>query len=189
MIVKLILAHDHDNAIGHEDGRLPWRSSLDMKRFKELTSGGTVIMGRKTFESLGRPNGLPNRTNLVISRTSGDTCFSRVETPNVYGFYDLETALDSSHFTRDPEVWIIGGATIYDYAIERQLVDEIHGTLIDVRSNAEVKLSYNLSDLREFIANQAEVGVKWNLATETPTVPQAADQAHVSLFYTLKKER
>jgi dihydrofolate reductase len=189
MIVKLILAHDHDNAIGHEDGRLPWRSSTDMQRFKALTTGHTVIMGRKTFESLGRPNGLPNRINLVISRTSGGTGFSREETPNVYGFYDLETALDSSHFTCDPEVWIIGGATIYDYAIERQLVDEIHGTLMNVHSNAEVKIGYNLSDLREFIATQAELGVKWNLQTEIPSVLQAPDQAQVLLFYTLKKER
>lgn len=186
MLVKLILAHDHDNAIGHEDGRLPWRSSLDMKRFKELTTGGTVIMGRKTFQSLGRPKGLPNRCNVVISRDENYTHNLDID---VVAYDSLEGAIGDAIFVKDPAVWIIGGATIYDYAIKHQLVDEIHGTLIDVHSNAEVKLGYNLSDLREFIASQAEHGVKWNLQTETPTVDQPSDQARVSLFYTLKKER
>jgi dihydrofolate reductase len=178
-MIKLILAHDRDNAIGYLDGRLPWKCSLDMQRFKQLTTGSTVIMGRKTFESLGRPAGLPNRTNYVVTSHILDY------QSTVYSYPTVEDAIIAAK----QDAWIIGGAQIYNYSIEHQLVDEIHGTLIDARTAADVKLTHNLSDLHEFVALQAEHGVKWNLQTEIPTSPQPDDQAHVALFYTLKKER
>ena len=81
MTVKMILAVDEGNAIGWDDGSLPWKIPADMKRFKELTTGHDVLMGWKTFISLRRPHGLPNRTNAVRSfaeRSSPDISFARV---------------------------------------------------------------------------------------------------------------
>ena len=64
-MINIIVAYDKNLAIG-KDNTLVWRQSADLKRFKELTSGHTVVMGRKTFESIGKP--LPNRRNIVITR-------------------------------------------------------------------------------------------------------------------------
>src|SRR3989339_1638381 len=64
MIISLIAAVGKNNVIG-TDNKLPWKLSADLKRFKAITSGKPVIMGRKTFESIGKP--LPNRTNIIIS--------------------------------------------------------------------------------------------------------------------------
>ena len=61
---KIIVAYSLNKVIGN-DNKLLWKQSADLKRFKEITSNGTVIMGRKTFESIGKP--LPNRRNIVIS--------------------------------------------------------------------------------------------------------------------------
>ena len=64
-MINIIVAYDKNLAIG-KDNTLVWRQSADLKRFKELTTGNTVVMGRKTFESIGKP--LPNRRNIVITR-------------------------------------------------------------------------------------------------------------------------
>ena len=65
MLISIIAAVGKNNVIG-VDNRLPWKLSADLKRFKAITSGKPVIMGRKTFESIGRP--LPNRINIIITR-------------------------------------------------------------------------------------------------------------------------
>ena len=66
-MINIIVAHSLNHVIG-KDNKLIWKQSADLKRFKELTSGNVVIMGRKTYESIGRP--LPNRRNIVISRAN-----------------------------------------------------------------------------------------------------------------------
>lgn len=100
----LIVAVSPENVIGL-NGSIPWRYPGDLKRFKRLTTGSTVIMGRQTWTSIGRP--LPNRRNMVITRTpiEGVECFA-----------SIEAALE--HATT-PDVWFIGGAGIYREAIDR----------------------------------------------------------------------
>lgn len=106
-MISIIVAIADNNAIGANNDLL-WRLPNDMKRFKELTTGHTIIMGRKTFESL--PKGaLPNRTNVVITKTPKAT-FDHCEIYN-----DFHTAIDK--YKEEDEVFIIGGATIYEQAL------------------------------------------------------------------------
>lgn len=100
-LVSLIVAISLNNAIGRNN-QLLWHISEDLKYFKKVTSGHTIIMGRKTWESLGRP--LPNRRNIVISRS-----LKAIEGAEV--FPSIEDALAACNTER--EVFIIGGGEIY----------------------------------------------------------------------------
>ena len=106
-IIKLIAAIAENRAIGYKN-RLIYRLSNDLKRFKGLTTGHTVVMGRRTFESL--PKGaLPNRRNIVLSRTAGQP-WSGTEV-----FPSLEEALKAC--TPEEQVFIIGGESVYREAL------------------------------------------------------------------------
>ncbi|MCD4745074.1 MAG: dihydrofolate reductase [Bacteroidales bacterium] len=101
--ISIIVAVAENNAIG-KDNKLLWHISDDLKRFKKLTTGHIVIMGKKTFDSL--PNGaLPNRTNIVITDDIND----RFE--DCIMAYSIEDALDKSDDNK--EIFIIGGGSIY----------------------------------------------------------------------------
>lgn len=105
--ISIIAALAQDNAIGYENKLLYWLPN-DLKRFKALTTGHTIIMGRRTFESL--PKGaLPNRRNIVLSRQEG-ALFEGAEC-----YPSLEEALQ--HCQTDEEVYIIGGASVYRQAL------------------------------------------------------------------------
>ena len=101
-MISLIVAVAENGVIGR-DGALPWRLSDDLRRFKALTMGKPVIMGRKTWESIGRP--LPGRQNIVITRKPG----YRAEGSVVVG--SLTAALAAAGDV--PEIMVIGGAEIY----------------------------------------------------------------------------
>ena len=105
-MISLIAAVARNGAIGHNNKLLYWLPN-DLKRFKALTTGHTIVMGRKTFESF--PKGaLPNRGNVVLSRQS-------VSFPGAEVFSSLEAALASC--SSDEEVFIIGGETLYRQSI------------------------------------------------------------------------
>lgn len=120
MNINIIAAVAENNAIGFENKLLYWLPD-DLKRFKALTTGHTIIMGRKTFESL--PKGaLPNRRNIVLSRNI-------TELPGCEVFPSLSAALEKCEETE--EVYIIGGSTVYAEAItiaSRLCLTEIHDT-------------------------------------------------------------
>lgn len=97
---------------------IPWHNSLDMKWFKETTTGHPVIMGRKTFESIGKP--LSNRTNIVI--TKNNDLWADNDGIRVYD--TVEKAIDFAK-TIDNEIFIIGGESIYKYVLENNLADKI----------------------------------------------------------------
>lgn len=101
-----------------KDGGIPWHNSLDMKWFKETTTGHPVIMGRKTFETLGKP--LPNRTNIVITKNNDLW-------PDNAGIRVCDTVEKAIDFAKaiDNEIFIIGGESIYRYALENNLADKI----------------------------------------------------------------
>lgn len=105
--LSLIAAVAANGVIG-SDNALPWRLPEDLKRFKALTMGHPVIMGRKTFESIGRP--LPGRRNIVISRNAGYQA-EGCEVAN-----SLSAALDSCQADSN-EIFVIGGAQIYAEAL------------------------------------------------------------------------
>jgi len=125
--IIIIAAIDRAGAIGYKN-QLLFHVSADLKRFKELTTGHTIIMGRHTFESL--PKGaLPNRRNIVLSSNS------ELVLPNVEIFSSLELAI--AHCSDEEKLFIIGGAKVYNQAIER--ADKLYLTEIDtVAPNADV---------------------------------------------------
>lgn len=115
-MVSIIVAVAENGTIGDRNALL-WHISEDLKRFKALTTGHPVIMGRKTYESLGRP--LPNRTNVVLSRSGG-------EFPGCRVVRSLDEAL--ALFPDDEELFIIGGAQIYEQALP--LADRLYLTRV-----------------------------------------------------------
>lgn len=125
MHISIIVAIAQNNAIGFENKLLYWLPN-DLKRFKALTTGHTIIMGRRTFESL--PKGaLPNRRNIVLSRQD-------IEFPGAERYASLEAAL--SQCKDEEEVFIIGGASVYQEALP--LADKLYITHIeDIPSEAD----------------------------------------------------
>ena len=119
-MISIIAAVAKNRAIGYKNKLLYWLPN-DLKRFKALTTGHTIIMGRKTFESL--PKGaLPNRRNVVLSR-------SEKEFPGCEVFPSLKEAL--KHCQPDENVYIIGGASVYSQAMtvaDRLCLTEIDDT-------------------------------------------------------------
>ncbi|MBQ2857090.1 MAG: dihydrofolate reductase [Bacteroidaceae bacterium] len=118
MTLSIIVAIAENNAIGFENKLLYWLPN-DLKRFKSLTTGHTIIMGRKTFESL--PKGaLPNRRNIVLTRQD-------IQFPGAESYTSLEEALKQCK--EEEEVFIIGGASVYREAMP--LADKLFITSIE----------------------------------------------------------
>ena len=120
MIISLIVAMDQANGIG-KGGRVPWHLHDDLQRFKRLTLGHHVIMGRKTFESLGRP--LPGRTNIVITRKTGYA----IPAGLIAG--SLNKALELAEEAGETEAFVIGGGEIYTQALP--LAQRIYMTRVE----------------------------------------------------------
>lgn len=115
--LSIIVAMSSNRVIGVNNS-LPWHLSEDLKHFKTLTTGHTIIMGRKTYESIGKP--LPNRRNIVISRNL-NAFYGGVEV-----VHSLEDAFSTS--SNDEEVFIIGGSNIYEQSLH--LVEHLYITEI-----------------------------------------------------------
>lgn len=108
---------------------LLWRISDDLRRFKSLTTGHAIIMGRKTYESIGRP--LPNRTNIIVTRQAEYAAPGCVVCPNIDEAIRraFETERASLHAPEAQEVFICGGGEIYTQALP--LTDRIYATLVE----------------------------------------------------------
>ncbi len=104
MLISLIVAMAKNRCIGR-GGQLPWQLPGDLQRFKRLTMGHSLLMGRRTFESIGRP--LPGRSSYVLSRTAG------FEARGCQVFSDLERAVSAVRVIGETELFICGGAEIY----------------------------------------------------------------------------
>ena len=121
MIISMIAAIGENGVIGR-DGGLPWHISGDLKLFKKITMGKPIIMGRKTWESLGRP--LPGRPHVIITRDKN------YGAAGVHVAHDLDQALSIAHdmalALKEREIMIIGGAEIYRLALTK--VDRLYLT-------------------------------------------------------------
>lgn len=120
-MISIISAIGKNNEIGKKNGLL-WVLPVDMKHFKEITSGHTIIMGQKTFESIGRP--LPNRRNIILTL---DKSYLRDSVDVVYSSEELENLLGEEK--KDEEVFIIGGGQIYKLFIDK--ADKLYITHVD----------------------------------------------------------
>lgn len=121
MVLSLIVAVDREMCIG-KDNQIPWHLPNDLKYFKRVTTGNTIIMGRKTFDSLGRP--LPNRVNIVITR---DKSFIAPE--GVVICHSLDEAIEAASREGKEEVFVIGGGTIYKEALPK--ANRLYITFVD----------------------------------------------------------
>ena len=119
MIISIIAGMDKNRLIG-QGNRLPWRLPADMKHFRRHTLGKPVLMGRKTFESIGKP--LPKRRNIILTRDLDYQAEGCVVT------YSVEEALDTAAGCE--EIMVIGGASIYELFLpqaDRLYLTYIHG--------------------------------------------------------------
>ncbi|MDX5475246.1 MAG: dihydrofolate reductase [Bacillaceae bacterium] len=116
-MISIIVAYGKNRVIG-KDNKMPWHLPADLRYFKETTLGKTVVMGRKTFESIGKA--LPGRKNVVITSQEG---FNATGCEVISSF---EAALQ---IAKEEEIFIIGGATIYEQAIKH--ADLLYITYID----------------------------------------------------------
>ena len=118
MIISLISAMGRNRVIGINN-TLPWRLPADLKHFKQITMGKPVLMGRKTYESIGKP--LPGRTNIIISRDDD------YRVPGCIVARSIDAALASA--AGHEEIMVIGGAALYEQMLPR--ADRLYLTLID----------------------------------------------------------
>ncbi|WP_113654766.1 dihydrofolate reductase [Pedobacter namyangjuensis] len=124
MNISIVVAISQNNAIG-KNNQLLWHLPADLKHFKEITSGNCIIMGRKTYDSIGRP--LPNRRNVVITRNTA------LKIEDVEIVTSLEDAI--SLCENEKEIFIIGGAEIYKEALA--LTDTIYLTTVHQHYDAD----------------------------------------------------
>jgi dihydrofolate reductase len=147
---SIIVAASQSGVIG-KDGKLPWHLPSDLKRFKALTMGHTLIMGRKTFESIGKP--LPGRTTLVLTRQTAEMCSFYPE--GVHCARSLDEAMDAAFAAGENEVFICGGGEVYREALP--LVDRVYLTVVerDFEGDTRFKFVFDGSALEFFN------GVQW----------------------------
>jgi dihydrofolate reductase len=126
--ISIVAAIGSGNRALGKDNKLIWAIPADLKRFKQLTTGHPIIMGRKTFESIGRP--LPNRTNIIITRNADykiDGCLIT---------NSLEAAISKAREIDQQEIFIIGGAEIYKQALP--FTDKLYLTIIQEEKEGDV---------------------------------------------------
>ncbi len=122
MTVSIIVAMAENRVIGLKN-QLPWHLSADLKRFKQITMGFPIIMGRKTYESIGRP--LPGRQNILISRNPS------FKAEGCQVFHDLDDAIQMAVSAYE-QVFVIGGATLYAEALKwasRIYLTQVHAQI------------------------------------------------------------
>lgn len=129
-MIGLITAVDLDGLIGWEN-KIPWSKPADMKRFRQLTMGTTIIMGRKTYESIGKP--LAGRENVVLTSNSEalGTVHSQIRLHN--DLYGLLVELKAAN----KDAWIIGGSKVYEQALHLDLIDFLDLTILNYKWSAQ----------------------------------------------------
>jgi dihydrofolate reductase len=154
--LSVLAAVSENGVIGHEGG-LPWHLPAEMRFVKRLTTGHTLIMGRKTYESIGRP--LPQRTSIVITRDPGYTA-----APGVIVVPDFDAAVSAAQERGESEAFVFGGEAVYALALPR--ADRLYLT----RVHAQVEGNAFFPALE---------GGRWKLVGEEP---HAADERHAHAF-------
>lgn len=142
-ILSAIVAMSENRIIGNQN-KLPWHLPADLKHFKEITTGHFIIMGRKTFESIGKS--LPNRTNIVLSRDAN------FHAPGCQTVCSIDEAIAQAEQANQKEIFIIGGAEIY-----RQLLPKIERLYLTiVHSQIEGDTSFPTLSTPEWIETSRE---------------------------------
>ena len=143
MTLSIIAALGRNRAIGYQN-QLPWRLPADLQRFKRLTMGHHMLMGRKTFESIGRP--LPGRTSIIITRQLD------YEAEGCLIVHSLDEAIALAQTRSEQEAFVIGGADIYAQALP--LADRMYLTWVEAEPVADA--SFPAFDENEWEASEQE---------------------------------
>lgn len=138
MLLSIIVAAAENNVIGKKNTLL-WKLSDDFKHFRETTIGYPIIMGRKTYESIGRV--LPGRLNIVISKNQGLTI------DNAIVVHSLEQAIKAAKDSGANQAFIIGGGSIYKQALD--MVDKIYLTLVHKKLKGDTFFNYDKKKWKE----------------------------------------
>lgn len=154
---NIIVAIDKNGGIG-KNNTLPWKLSKDLRYFSKLTKGhgnnaNAIIMGRKTFESIGTP--LSDRINIVITK------FPKY-TKNIKYFNSINDAINFCKNSDIDNVWIIGGSSIYTQFFERKIINNVYITHIDASYNCDTfinwsKYSHDFKLIDEFVTYENDV--------------------------------
>jgi dihydrofolate reductase len=139
MTISLLVAVAENDVIGKQGAVLPWRLPADLKHFKSLTMGHPIIMGRKTYETIGRP--LPGRINIVMTH---DRAY---QAPGCTVVHSLEEALSCASESNPSEVFVIGGGVVFDAVIHQ--ADKLYLTEVHGKPAGDVLFTYNPSDWQE----------------------------------------
>lgn len=146
MTIRLIIATDQESGIG-KNNKIPWDCPEDLQYFKGQTEGGIVVMGHKTYKSLPFENGLPDRTNYVLSNSLNFP-------DNIYKVCQLRCVSDMKRYclhTTPLDVWVIGGASIYKQLLP--YVEEIHHTIVDGVYDCDTFFDMNFLEDWDHFAN------------------------------------
>lgn len=153
-MISLIVAYAKNRVIGNK-GCIPWKIEGEQKRFKELTTGNVVVMGRRTFEEIGRP--LPNRFTIVVSSTK------TFESESCYTVRSLQAAIE---LAGNRDIYISGGARLYAESIE--LVDKMYITEIDAEVEGDTFFPEFQEDLFDkIIEKRIEGSIPYTYLTYT----------------------
>ena len=154
-MINIIAAITDNNALG-KDNKLLFRLKKDMAHFKNITTDNVVIMGRKTYESIGKT--LPNRVNIVLSRNMKSN-------EDFYTFDSIEKAIEwSKENYPQKEIFIIGGASVYDKALKDDMVDKLYMTKIKQTvedadaffTEIDYKRKWSITSVERFFENGIE---------------------------------
>lgn len=126
-MISLLFAMDRNHGIGYQND-LPWYIPEDLKYFKKVTMGHTIVMGRKTFDSIGKA--LPGRKNVILTRDQ-----EYVAPENTVVIHSIDELLKLNHKNQDEEFFVIGGAEIFKQILP--WTDKLYITFIDAEYNAD----------------------------------------------------
>lgn len=151
--VSMIVAVDRNGNIGYAgDSKLPWHIPEDLKFFKEKTVGHPIIMGYNTFKSL--PGILPNRHHFVVSSKRPEFVNPRM-VAGISVFHSLESAIDIAKM-HGTEVFVIGGATLYNYALDKKLVNKIYLTSVYTELTGDNLVGINMNLIKREFHHKSE---------------------------------
>lgn len=156
-MLALIVAYSDNRVIG-DKGKIPWTLENEKKRFKELTTGNVVIMGRKTYEEIGRP--LPNRYTIVVSKTTS------FESDNCTTAMSLDDAINiaKEKFKETKDIFIAGGEQLYKEAIE--CVDKMYITKLHARIDGDTYFpEFDESEFEQYIDEYVEEIIPYTYMT------------------------
>jgi len=144
--ITLIVAASLNGAIG-KDNQLLWKLSDDLKNFRALTTDNVVVMGRKTYESIGKP--LPNRINIVITRDTN------LQIENVIVVHSVEAAIEISKIKYpEKDIFVIGGGEIYKQSVK--FISKLILTKVNVEIEGDTYFNFNENDFEKLTSVQFE---------------------------------